>query len=133
MNRLSMLDKIKIFLNHERYQSIAIGLIIILLGIMIGCQSKVTSIIHPTLQVTRSELQSELDNLLSAAELKFAALDQQDEIKATLYQVGMVTAQTGTFNPIGLITTIAGILGVGATVDNVRKRKVIKKLENGGS
>lgn len=126
----TMLEKIKIFLNHERYQAIAIGLVLILLAVMFGCQSKVSSIINPTLQVSRDELQLELNQLLSTAEIKFSQLDQQDQLKATLYQIGLVTAQTGTFNPIGLITAIAGILGVGATVDNVRKRKTIKTLES---
>lgn len=125
-----MYNKIKTFLNHERYQSIAVFLVLIILAVIFGCQSKVTSILNPRLQITRDQLDLELNQLLTTAEIKFADLDRQDEIKATLYQIGLVTAQTGTFNPIGLITSIAGIIGIGATVDNVRKRKELKNLKS---
>ena len=124
-----MLQKIKTFLNHERYESIAVILVVVLLAIIFGCESKVNSILYPNNQITRDQLQLELNQLIATAEIKFGQLDRQDELKAALYQIGLVTAQTGTFNPIGLITTIAGIVGIGATVDNVRKRKVIKTLE----
>lgn len=126
-----MLNKIKIFFNHERYQSISIAIVLILLLSIYGCPSTVESIRKPGTRINRSELENEVNYLLMMAEAKALQLNQQDELKNTLYQIGLTTAQTGTFNPIGLITTIAGIVGVGATADNIRKRRDIKKWESG--
>lgn len=116
--------------NHERYGTIAIVIATTLLIWFYGCQSKVPSLLHPETQVTRQLLHMEIDNLLSMAELRYDQLDQQDLIKDALLQNALLVAAGGTLNPVAVITTIAGILGVGATVDNVRKRKVIKKLSN---
>lgn len=119
--------------NHERYQSIAFALVFLLLLIFIGCEPTVTSIMNPGTKLTRSEFEDEVNNYLQMAETKAMQLDKQDAVKNTLYQIGMVTLQTGRINPIGLITAIAGILGTGAAIDNVRKRRTIKRWESSES
>lgn len=126
---MKFLQTLKDLFNHERYESIAI---IIAAGLLIwfyGCDSKVPSIINPEIQVNRTELQMEIDQLLSLAEYRYTQLDQQDLLKEALLTHAMLVAQGGTLNPIAVITAIAGILGIGATVDNVRKRKEIKSLK----
>jgi len=114
--------------NHERYQSISVIICIVLLVVCYGCESKVASLVYPGELITRDELGIEIDTLVATAELRYAKLDKQDELKEALYQIGSLTAQTGSFNPQGLVTTLFSILGVGALTDNVRKRLVIKKL-----
>lgn len=114
--------------NHERYQSISVILCIVLLAVCYGCESKVASLVYPGELITRDELDIEIDTLVATAELRYAKLDQQDELKQALYQIGSLAAQTGEFNPQGLVTTLFSILGVGALTDNVRKRLEIKKL-----
>lgn len=118
-------------INHERYQSIAIIVCIGLLLIFYGCESQVASLVRPDQRVGRQEFINEVNQFLNLAEIRIANLDKQDAIRAKLFEIGLLTAQTGAFNPIGLITAMAGILGVGATVDNVRKRRDLKKWENG--
>jgi len=101
-----------------------------------GCQSKVMSPISDTM-VTRPELELEvdiqvkrmeveLDNLQEQAQLKFLALDEQDELKRKLFAFASITAQSGSFNPMALITLAGTLLGLGSVVDNRMKDKVIK-------
>lgn len=121
-----MWDKIKTFLNHERYQTIAIVLVVGLLIWFIGCQSKVKSIVDPARNVTRPQLHAEVEYFLATAETKFADLDKQDEFKQLLLNNAIVFSQTGTINPYAILVTFAGIWGAGATADNIRKRKALK-------
>lgn len=126
---MKIIDALKTLFNHERYESIAI---IIAAGMLIwfyGCESKVPGIKDPEKQVTRTELQMEIDQLLDMAEYRYTQLDQQDQIKEALLTHAMLVAQGGTINPIAVVTAIAGVLGIGATVDNVRKRKELKSLK----
>lgn len=114
--------------NHERYQTIAGLLACAAIIWFYGCESKVSSLSTPEKQITRAELQTELETLLSSAEIRFAQLDQQDLLKQTLAEQAFLIAQTGAINPLGIATAIMALFGVGATVDNIRKRKEIKIL-----
>jgi len=127
------LTNLKNLFNHERYFIIAIIIVIIILLWMFGCVSTVVSLQDPDRKITRAELQNELDTIYNQAEIRFQQLDQQDEFKKFLLEKAILFAEGGTINPIGLVTAIAGILGVGATVDNVRKRKVIKRINSNGT
>lgn len=126
---MKFLQTLKDLFNHERYESIAIVIAAGLLIWFYGCDSKVPSITDPAVQVNRTELQMEIDQLLSLAEYRYTQLDEQDRIKEALLTHAILVAQGGTLNPIAVVTAIAGILGIGATVDNVRKRKEIKSLK----
>jgi len=125
-------DLIKKLFNHERYQSLAVITVIVLLAIFFGCESKVTSINNPTQKVTRAELQLELDVMIAKCKIGLKKLDRQDELRNLILQQALITASTGTINPLALITSLGTILGIGATVDNVRKRKDIKKIKTTG-
>ncbi|KKM97805.1 hypothetical protein LCGC14_1164380 [marine sediment metagenome] len=103
----------------------------------LGCESKVTSLTDPSKMVTADELnleieaesmrlQAELDQLMKRAELKFVELSKKDAIKQKLMDFSLLAAQTGTLNPSGLVGLIAGIVGIGAVIDNRIKDKVIK-------
>ena len=125
-----MWEKIKKFMNHERYQTISVFLVLIFLGIVYGCESKVDSVRYPGQRISRAQFEIEVNTFLQEAEIRADQLNTQDELKAVLFEVGTMTAQGGTYNPLGVITTIAGILGIGAVTDNVRKRRDIKKWES---
>lgn len=115
--------------NHERYQTTAIICSALILLLYWGCEPKVQSIRNPELKVNRIQLQSELDSILTEAENKFQTIEQIEELQNFLFQQSLLAAQTGTFNPIALLTSIGTILGLGAGIDNVRKRKEIKTLK----
>lgn len=114
--------------NHERYQTISFLVVLVLLFWFLGCEPKCKSIIDPTLQVTRSELDMEIDWIIKKANIEYTSLEKQEELREFLLQQAITAASTGTVNPIALMTSAAAILGLGATVDNVRKRKEIKRL-----
>lgn len=88
-----------------------------------GCESQVASIRNPTQKVTRSELLVEVDSFLAVAELRFTDLDRQDEFRRTIFEQAALWAQGGIVNPTGLALLLMGIIGGGATVDNVTKRR----------
>lgn len=115
--------------NHERYQSIAILLIIALLVWTYGCPSKVESLRSPGKRLTRAEFEIEVTSLLSTAEVRLLDLDRQDNVKRLIFDNLLLTAQSGQFNLIGLAAAAFTTLGIGATVDNVRKRREIKDLK----
>ena len=100
-----------------------------------GCQSQVTSIVNPTVLVNRGQLKIEVDNFIAQAELKFQDLDRQDEVKSTLFAFAIDFMQGGKINPAAVALTIGNILGLGAIIDNVRKRTHINTLkgQNAGS
>ncbi len=108
-------------------------LICIIALVIYGCDSTVKSILTDR-KVTRAELHLELEQevarLTLAAETAIANLDRQDAIKSKLFEIGIVVASGGTVNPVGIATSIIGLLGVGAVIDNKRKDNVITALKN---
>lgn len=126
-----MKDFLKNLFNHERYQVISILLAAGLLIYFYGCQPKVPSIINPNNEISRAELDIEVENFIARANFGYASLTQQEALRQMLFEQAMIAASTGAFNPVAMMTSVGAILGIGATVDNVRKRKRIKVLENG--
>jgi len=114
--------------NHERYQSISIIVCSLLLLYFYGCEPKCKSIITPDENVTRSELDLEIEQVIAKANIGYASLEQQEELRDLLFEQALTAASSGTINPIAILTSAAAILGVGATADNIRKRKEIKRL-----
>lgn len=118
---------IKAFLNHERYQVIAVFAMCILLLGLYSCESKVRSIEDPRTRVTRSELEAEVDLYLARVKSRIRDLDRQDKIKQLIVNNAVLFAESGTINPYGVMAALIGILGIGATVDNIRKRITIRE------
>lgn len=119
----------KLILNNPlTFTAAAIALLVLLFAI--GCESKVSSINRPSYFITRAELEAEVDSFLAIAKIRFDQLNQQDAFKKIVFEQASIIATGGTINPLGLITTIGTILGVGATSDNIRLRK---KLKNNGT
>jgi len=114
---------LKYFFNHNRYEAITCLIVLCILFWVFGCESKVESIVNPDRKVTRIELSDEVENYLAMADVRFARLDQQDELRDLLFRHGITYASTGAIDPIGLLTALGSLFGAGAIADNVRQRR----------
>ncbi len=118
------------FIRHNKGMFIGGAIALAVLIWTYGCQSQVTSIVNPTVLVTRAELKLEVDNYLAIAEIKFANLDRQDSIKKTLFNTAIDFMQGGNVNPAAVALVIGNILGLGAIIDNACKRTHINTLKS---
>lgn len=92
-----------------------------------GCEPKTKSLTTPDRKVTRAELQTELGLILARAESGTEDLDRQDKIRNLIFENAVFIAQGNQVNPIGVVTSVLALLGIGATVDDVRLRNERKK------
>lgn len=93
-----------------------------------GCQPQTKSLICPENKVNRAELNLEIDTLLKTSQLRIADLDKQEQIRQIVFKQALVIADDGQINPVGLLTSLLAIFGIGATADDVRLRKQRKKI-----
>ncbi len=102
-----------------------------LLFYALGCEPKTASLVDPEIKVDRLTIGSEIQLLLARSERAYEDLDRQIKIKNLIFQQGLVAVQGGTLNPIGILTTLMAIFGVGAATDDIRLRKKIKREKPG--
>ncbi|GAH84619.1 unnamed protein product, partial [marine sediment metagenome] len=94
-----------------------------------SCQPEVRSLIHPDQKVTRPELQIELDSIIATAEFRMAQLDRQEAFRDVIFKNAMLMAETGTINPLGIITLLTGLYGITRGAKDIKDR-VKKKINN---
>jgi len=123
------MTKIWAFIRHNSGIVIGCVLCTAILLWCYGCESKVVSITNPPRLVPRTELELEVEHFLKTAEIRFKDLDQQDEFKRAIFAVAMKFMSEGKVNPIAIALTLGNLLGIGAIVDNVRKRTHINTLK----
>lgn len=124
------MKKIWAFTRHNSGIVIGTILAIAVLVWTYGCESQVTSILYAPDLVNRGQLQIEVDTFVAQAELKFQDLNRQDEVKSTLFNVAIDFMQGGNINPAAVAIVLGNILGLGAIIDNVRKRTHIATLKS---
>ena len=115
--------------NHERYQSITFIIAFALMISLYSCEPQTTSIINPTQKVTSEQLTNEINYLVAQTETKIADLEKKKAFRDSILRETVKLTTSGNLNVMGIMTNIAAIVGLGATIDNARKRKVIKRLE----
>lgn len=127
------MTKIWAFIRHNSGMVIGVGLVCLTLVWAYGCQSEVVSITNSPLLISRGQLDLEVKHFLRSAELRYIDLDQQDEFKRTFFEMAIGFMRGGDINPVAIALTLGNILGIGAVIDNVRKRTHIntKKGANG--
>lgn len=92
-----------------------------------GCEPKTASLISADKKVTRIELQTELELFLARARAGKKDLERQEQIRDMIFNQALVIAQGNQVNPLGVLTSILAILGIGATADDLRLRRERKK------
>lgn len=123
------MTKLWAFIRHNSGIVISTILVYAVLIWCYGCPSTVVSIHNPPALVTRGELEVEVEHFLKLAELRFIELDQQDEFKRTFFAMAIEFMSAGKINPLAVALTLGNLLGLGAVVDNVRKRTLINTLK----
>lgn len=88
-----------------------------------GCEPKTKSLTRPGEKITRIELQTELELFLARAAAGKKDLDRQEQIRDMIFNQALVIAQGNQVNPIGVVTSILALLGIGATADDIRLRR----------
>lgn len=92
-----------------------------------GCQSTVTSLLHPQQRINRAQLELEVDYIMGQAEIKLTDLNQQDQIKYLLLDQAAIFGSTGTFNPMGLLNTFISIGAIAFGLDRNKRLKDERK------
>lgn len=93
-----------------------------------GCPPTVRSLIQPGTKITRPELQIELDSIIQTAEFRMAELDRQEAFRDVIFKNVLIIGQTGTLNPVGIITLLTGLYGVARGTKDIKDR--VKKKNN---
>lgn len=117
-------------IRHNQSTIISILLASTILIWAYGCQSRVRSLVNPSVLVSRDGLHLEVDNMIAQAELRFKSLDQQDAFKKALFDIAVNYMQGGQLNPAAVFVTLFSIVGGGALIDNRRKDVRIKSLKS---
>lgn len=125
------MKKLWAFIRHDSGIVIGSILAVCVLVWTYGCESQVTSIVNAPTLVSRSELELEVEDFIARAELKFKKLDQQDAFKKAMFSFAVNFMQGGNINPAAIALVIGNILGLGAVIDNVKKRTHINTLKGG--
>lgn len=100
-----------------------------------GCESKTQSLNTHGKQVTRQELQMELETLMSLAQIRKLDLDRQDRIKTIILDNALILVEGNQVNPLGILTGILGLYGFTQGTKNVTevvKKTVKKRKANNG-
>lgn len=87
-----------------------------------SCQPTVRSLIQPGQMITRPELQIELDSIIATAEYRMALLDKQEAFRDVIFKNALVMVESGTVNPLGVITLLAGLYGVARGTKDIKDR-----------
>lgn len=121
-----MLTKLKKLLNPKFLSVIAAFLI---LGWAVGCEPTVRSLKSPGIKVSAAELQIEVEVFIAQYDIRKASLEEQNKLREFILSNALLTAQTGTINPFGLLTGLMALYGVGSAANDTGKaiRKVRKK------
>jgi len=125
------------WIRHNQAMTVSIVLIVLMTLWFTGCQSRTQSLMEHDLMVTQSELEveytwelrrleNELLTLKETTELRLQDLHRQDVIKQALFNNAMLIAESGNPNPLGLLSLLGTIFGIGAVIDNRRKDGLIK-------
>jgi hypothetical protein len=109
-------------------KSIALIVLTALLFLGHSCQPETKSLIHPGERITRPELQIELDTIIATAQARMADLDKQEAFRDLIFKNVLIIGQTGTLNPVGILTLLTGLYGITRGAQDVKNR--VKKKQN---
>lgn len=120
------LEKVK--RNWQWYLMMVIANVIVLW--ICACPPTTKSLNGSGTNVTREELQLELYTLIETAKIRMADLDKQDELRQMIINNAILIANGTPLNPLGILSGIAALYGMGSAI-TYGKKKVVAKILNG--
>jgi len=111
------------FISKNQWYIIGLIAAIALVFYAFGCQSTVPSLTTKDKQVTRGELQAELEYLINLAETRVDDLNRKDELKQKLLDAGSLVADGGNINPIGALNFLTSIAAIAFGLDRNKRLK----------
>jgi len=104
-----------------------------------GCESRTQSLLIPGTKVTEgalnveytselARLENEMNTLKATTEVRLQDLHKQDAFKQALYNNAQLIVEGKNPNPLGLLSLLGTIFGIGAIIDNQKKDGLIKGL-----
>ena len=136
----TFITALKVWCRHNQAIVISIVLMLIMAGWFTGCESKTQSLINPAQKVTEDELnieytsqlaklESDLKVLKATTEVRLQDLQKQDAFKQALYKNAQLIVDGNNPNPLGLLSLLGTLFGIGAVIDNRKKDGLIKGLQ----
>jgi len=123
------MQKLYKFLTNHKALTISWLTALQLLIYAYGCQPKCQSILNPTVRITASEFNAEIQMLQAKVKDRQLSLEQQSKLRDVLFGAAITAAQAGTVNPVSIAIALAAVLGIGAGVEGqVEKSKAKKTL-----
>lgn len=113
--------------NYVQICTVFIG--ICFFGYFIGCEPKVNSLLDPTKKVTGAELEIELKTVMAIAKMRHDDLAKQIQLRNLILNNALLIAETGTVNPIAVLTGLFAFYGIGSAANQTKN--VVKKIRNG--
>lgn len=123
---MTKLEKTWTWIRHNPFFAVALVLLTLFLFWLFGCESTAPSPIDPTRDVTRPQLQIEINSFLSRVEIAAEQLDKKDKLRQLFLEGAANLLQNGSVNYFSVLLSALSIMGLGATLDNKRKDGVIK-------
>lgn len=103
-------------------KTIALTILTTLLFWGYACQPQVASLVHPGVKITRPELQIELDAIIATAEYRLTELNKQQAFQDIIFKNALLMAETGSINPVGILTLLAGLYGIARGTKDIKDR-----------
>ena len=124
------MENLKKWIRHNKPLVISIVVAIGLGVYMFGCSPSVRSPFNPETKVTRAELDIDVETYVAKVRLAYADLAQQELIRQKIAEIGLTFAEGGGVNPLGAVTTLLGIVGIGGVATYGKKNTLITALKN---
>ena len=118
------IENIKRFLRHNQAMVASVVVCALLVG-WSGCKVTTENPFNPEEKVTKTELTAEVDVYVAKVSAAYEDIERQEMFRQAILEAGWAVAKGGSVDPLGLATTLMGVCGLGAMIDNVKKNSVI--------
>lgn len=85
-----------------------------------SCEPKAQSLSNNGRLLTRDELRIELDHFIATAEIRFASIERQRQLRTMVLNNALVLVEGQPANPVGILTGLLAIYGTTQAAKNAK-------------